>query len=277
VIDGSLDGHQLTGIAGVANIGTARNWTGNLFGQADWYAYGRLAWDPHLDADDIFAEWTKMTFTHDREAGATINNMLSTSHEICVQYMTPLGLHHIMGAGHHYGPGPWVSRMPRADWTSVYYHKADEEGIGFDRTAGGSDAIAQYHPDFQRELKDPDQISHKFLLWFHHVPWDHELSTGNTLWEELCREYHRGAEAVTGLKQQWESVREHIDEGRFRQVAMHLDIQEKEAKWWRDACLSYFQTFSRMEIPADLEQPEHDLEYYRSLQYPYAPGIRPRW
>lgn len=277
VIDGSLDGHELTGIAGVANIGTARNWTGNLFGQADWYAYGRLAWDPHMDADDIFEEWTQMTFTHDPKAQATINNMLATSHETCVKYMTPLGLHHIMGPGHHFGPGPWVSRMPRADWTSVYYHKADEKGIGFDRTAGGSDAISQYHPNFQDELKDVDKISHKFLLWFHHVPWDHVLSTGNTLWVELCREYHRGAAAVTDLKEQWASVREQIDPERFRQVAMHLDIQEKEAKWWRDACLSYFKSFSKMEIPADLEQPEHDLEYYESLRFPYAPGIRPRW
>lgn len=277
VIDGSLDGHELTGMAGVANIGTARNWTGNLFGQADWYAYGRLAWDPHLDAERIFAEWTQMTFTHDPEAAATINNMLATSHEICVQYMTPLGLHHIMAAGHHYGPGPWVSRMPRADWTSVYYHKADEKGLGFDRTATGSDALSQYHPSFQRELKDMNKIPHKFLLWYHHVPWDHVLSTGNTLWVELVREYYRGAEAVTGLKKQWASVREHIDEERFQQVSMHLDIQEKEAKWWRDACLSYFKTFSKMEIPRDLESPAHDLEYYRSLQYPYSPGIRPRW
>lgn len=277
VIDGSLDGHELSGIAGVANIGTARNWTGNLFGQADWYAYGRLAWDPEMSADVIFEEWTKMTFTQDPKALSVITNMLATSHETCVRYMTPLGLHHIMGPGHHYGPGPWVSRMPRADWTSVYYHKADEKGLGFDRTASGSDALSQYHPDLQKELKDMDKISPKFLLWFHHVPWDHVLATGNTLWVELCREYHRGAAAVTDLKEQWESVRDQIDEGRFRQVAMHLDIQEKEAKWWRDACLSYFKTFSKMEIPADLEPPEHDLEYYEALRFPYSPGIRPRW
>lgn len=277
VIDGSLEGHELTGIAGVSNIGTARNWTGNLFGQADWYAYGRLAWDPHLKADHIFEEWATMTFTDHPKASSVITNMLATSHETCVRYMTPLGLHHIMGAGHHYGPGPWVSRMPRADWTSVYYHKADEEGLGFDRTESGSDALEQYHPDLAAQYADMDKISLKFLLWFHHVPWDHVLSTGHTLWDELCYQYHQGASAVTQMKKDWQSIQEHIDEERFRHVSMHLDIQEKEAKWWRDACLRYFQSFSKKEIPAELEQPAHDLEYYESLRYPYAPGIRPRW
>lgn len=277
VIDGTLDGHSLTGMAGVANIGTARNWTGNLFGQADWYAYGRLAWDPHLDSKTIFREWTEMTFTHDAQAVETILYMLETSHETCVRYMTPLGLHHIMAAGHHYGPGPWVSRMSRADWTSTYYHRADEKGLGFDRTQSGSDALSQYHPDFAQQLADMDRCPPEFLLWFHHVPWDHVLAGGQTLWVELCRQYHRGAGEATTLKEKWNSIRHLIDEGRFRQVAMHLDIQEREAKWWRDACLSYFQTFSKMEIPADLEQPEHDLEYYQSLRHPYAPGIRPRW
>jgi alpha-glucuronidase len=277
VIDGSLERHELSGMAGVANIGTARNWTGNLFAQADWYAYGRLAWDPYLDADSIFEEWAKMTFTPDKQALSVITGMLARSHEACVRYMTPLGLHHIMGAGHHYGPGPWVSRMPRADWTSVYYHKADEKGIGFDRTAGGSNALEQYHPELAKQYADPDKIPLKFLLWFHHVPWDHTLSTGRSLWEELCRQYHQGAAEVTQMKADWQSIRDQIDEERFQQVDMHLTIQEKEAKWWRDACLSYFQTFSKMDIPADLEQPAHDLEYYESLSYPYSPGIRPRW
>lgn len=277
VIDGSLDGHQLTGMAGVSNIGTARNWTGNLFGQADWYAFGRLAWDPYLSSASIFEEWAKMTFTTNDQAVKVITTLLSESHETCVRYMTPLGLHHIMAANHHYGPGPWVSRMPRADWTSVYYHKADEKGIGFDRTATGSHALEQYHPDFSRQLEDLDQCPPAFLLWFHHVSWTHQLSNGKSLWETLCRTYHQGASEVTGMKQQWKSIEEYIDGALFRQVSMHLDIQEKEARWWRDACLTYFQSFSKMEIPADLEQPAHDLDYYKSLRYPYAPGIRPRW
>ncbi len=277
VVDGSLDGHTLTGMAGVANIGTARNWTGNLFGQADWYAFGRLAWDPYLEADAIFKEWVQLTFTHDTDALKTITQMLSTSHETCVKYMTPMGLHHIMAAGHHYGPGPWVSKMSRADWTSVYYHRADEKGVGFDRTKSGSDALSQYAPQFQKQYADLDQCPQRFLLWFHHVPWNHELPSGNTLWVELCRTYHEGAAEVETLQKQWASVRKFVDAERFNQVDMHLAIQAKEAKWWRDACLSYFQSFSKMDIPADLEQPTHDLEYYQSLSYPYAPGIRPRW
>ncbi len=277
VIDGSLHGHTLTGMAGVANIGTARNWTGNLFGQADWYAFGRLAWNPDLRSETIFQEWVKLTFTHDPEALQIIVDMLATSHETCVKNRTPLGLHHIMAAGHHYGPGPWVSQMPRADWTSVYYHRADEEGLGFDRTKSGSDALSQYTPQFQKQYADLDQCPQKFLLWFHHVPWDQVLATGNTLWEELCRQYHQGAAEVAALQNSWERVQAVIDPERYDQVNMHLNIQVKEAKWWRDACLSYFQTFSKKDIPADLEQPAHDLEYYQSRSYPYAPGIRPRW
>lgn len=277
VIDGSLHGYQLTGMAGVSNIGTARNWTGHLFGQADWYAFGRLAWDPYLHAGAIFREWAELTFTHQPEALGAIQDMLSSSYEACVNYMTPLGLHHIMAAGHHYGPGPWVSNMPRADWTSVYYHRADEQGLGFNRTKSGSNALEQYPPRFQARYADRDKCPHKFLLWFHHVPWGHILSTGRTLWEELCLRYHQGAAEASRLREQWESISGYIDEERFRQVSMHLKIQEKEARWWRDACLSYFQTFSKMEIPPNLEKPKHSLEYYQSLTFPYAPGIRPRW
>ncbi len=277
VIDGSLHGNQLTGMAGVSNIGTARNWTGNLFGQADWYAFGRLAWDPYLDSETIFQEWAKLTFTHNPDGLATIVDMLASSHETCVRYMTPLGLHHIMAAGHHYGPGPWVARMPRADWTSVYYHQADSLGIGFDRTAGGTNALAQYAPGLADQYTDPQTCPPEFLLWFHHVPWDFAMPDGNNLWEALCRQYHQGAREVTVLQAKWNSIKPLIDQERWEHVSMHLEIQAKEAKWWRDACLSYFQTFSGMPIPADLEQPAHDLEYYMALRYPYAPGIRPRW
>jgi alpha-glucuronidase len=277
VIDGSLEGHDLTGIAGVSNIGTARNWTGNLFGQADWYAFGRLAWNPYFTSEQIYLEWTKLTFNQNPIALETIVDMLMTSHETCVRYMTPLGLHHIMAAGHHYGPGPWVSEMPRADWTSVYYHRADESGLGFDRTVEGSGALLQYHPDFISQIEDIDECPHKFLLWFHRVPWDYKFSTGRTLWEELCRQYHQGASEVTRMKEKWYFLSTIIDYERYQQVKMHLEIQEKEAKWWRDACLAYFKSFSKMDIPADLEQPDHTLEHYQSLSYPYAPGIRPRW
>lgn len=277
VIDGTLQGNSLTGMAGVSNIGTARNWTGNLFGQADWYAFGRLAWDPYLTSDVIFEEWTKMTFSHEKKAVSTIMDLLRNSYETCVKYMTPLGLHHIMAAGHHYGPGPWVSKMSRADWTSVYYHRADEKGLGFDRTKSGSNTLSQYHPDFQARFSDINKCPPELLLWFHHVPWDHVLPSGLSLWEELCGQYYQGANEAGQMYQKWNTLKGSINEDRFNQVKMHLEIQEKEARWWRDACLSYFQTFSKLEIPADLEKPKHNLEYYQSLSYPYSPGIRPRW
>lgn len=277
VIDGTLDNHKLTGIAGVSNIGTARNWTGNLFGQADWYAFGRLAWDPYLTSQSIFREWIKLTFTHHPEALANITDMLTTSHETCVKYMTPIGLHHIMAAGHHYGPGPWVSHMSRADWNSVYYHKADENGIGFDRTASGSDALSQYHPDFAKRYSDPDKCPLEFLLWFHHLSWDKVLPTGRILWDELCWQYNQGVQEAEQLREKWASVKKYVDGEPFHHAMMHLNIQVKEARWWRDACLSYFQTFSKMDIPANLSKPKHDLELYQSLSYPYSPGIRPRW
>lgn len=277
VIDGSLDGHELSGMAGVANIGTARNWTGNLFGQADWYAFGRLAWNPNLKSDEIFREWAAMTFSHEPQVQETVITLLRKSHETCVRYMTPMGLHHLMATGHHYGPGPWVDNLSRADWNPVYYHKADAAGLGFDRTATGSDALAQYHPHLQEQYADMKTCPPEFLLWFHHVPWDYKMASGKTLWEELCRTYHQGAREVSVMKEKWEAIEHAVDEQRFAHIKMHLSIQEKEAKWWRDASLRYFQSFSKMKIPADLEQPAHDLQYYKSLSHPYAPGIRPRW
>nr|MBX2873642.1 alpha-glucuronidase [Saprospiraceae bacterium] len=277
VIDGSLDGHELSGMAGVANIGTARNWTGNLFGQADWYAFGRLAWNPNLQSDEIFREWAAMTFSHEPQVQETVITLLRKSHETCVRYMTPMGLHHLMATGHHYGPGPWVDNLSRADWNPVYYHKADAAGLGFDRTATGSNALGQYHPDLQKQYADIKTCPPEFLLWFHHVPWDYKMPSGKTLWEELCRTYHQGAWEVSAMKEKWKAIEHAVDEQRFAHVNMHLSIQEKEAKWWRDASLRYFQSFSKMKIPADLEQPAHDLQYYQSLSHPYAPGIRPRW
>jgi len=275
VLDGSLFGRGLTGMAGVSNIGTARNWTGHHFGQADWYAFARMAWDPYLDSEKIFREWAGLTFSADTFVVSTITQMLVSSYETCVHYMAPLGLHHIMAAGHHYGPGPWVSDMPRADWTSVYYHRADDKGLGFDRTSTGSDALAQYSPGLREYYADKNNL--KFLLWFHHVGWDETLPGGRTLWEELCRRYDQGAKEAAVLKNKWFFVKPYIDAERYEQVSMHLSIQEKEARWWRDACIAYFQTFSKMELPAGLEPPEHDLEYYMSLDFPYAPGIKPKW
>lgn len=276
VLDGSLHGYSITGIAGVANIGTARNWTGNLFGQADWYSFGRLAWNPDLKANQLFTEWANLTFDK-QDVQKTAVELLEDSHEACVQYMNPLGLHHIFATGHHYGPGPWVDNLSRPEWNPVYYHQADEQRIGFDRTATGSDALSQYHPDFAKQFSNLEECPLELLLWFHHVPWNHTLQTGNTLWQQLCFEYHEGVKTVVQMKEKWQSLEGSLDQERFNHVSMHLNIQEKEAKWWRDACLTYFQTFSIMEIPAELEQPKYDLNHYKFLEYPYAPGIRPRW
>jgi alpha-glucuronidase len=191
--------------------------------------------------------------------------------------MTPLGLHHIMGAGHHFGPGPWVSKMSRADWTSTYYHKAVSTGIGFDRTKTGSDAIRQYHRIVARTFESPDKCPQAYLLWFHHLEWQYLMPSGNTLWDEICLHYQEGVSQVEEFAYEWESLRDYMDQQRFKHVAALLKIQLKEARWWRDSCIRYFQSFSQLPLPEGVPEPEFDLDYYQALTYPYAPGIRPRW
>jgi alpha-glucuronidase len=276
VVDGSLFGYALTGMAGVANIGTAFNWTGNFFGQADWYAFGRLAWDPYLSAQTIFEEWTALTFSQPQVRKVAVD-LLNRSHQACIDYMTPLGLHHIMAEGHHYGPGPWVDRPSRPDWTSIYYHRANKTHIGFDRTAKGTHALAQYHPGLQQLYLNPDTCPEDFLLWFHHVPWERRMQSGKSLWEELIARYEQGVATVEYMHQQWDSVRNLLDEPLYQQVASHLQIQRKEARWWRDACLAYFQSVNQLPYPQGVKAPPHNLDYYKNLSYPYAPGINPRW
>ncbi len=277
VVDGSLDNHKLSGMAGVSNIGNDRNWTGHLFGQANWYCFGRLAWDHTLTAEEIAEEWIRMTFGNDSDVVTTVGDVMNASWEISVKYMTPLGLHHIMGPSHHYGPGPWIKDMPRADWTSVYYHKADSKGIGFDRTATGSNALEQYQQPVADSLSSLKTCPDELLLWFHHLDWDYKMKSGNTLWEELCYQYYKGADSVTWMQKEWNTLEGKVDDERFNQVKMLLGIQKKEANWWRDACLLYFQTFSHRPIPENLPKPEYTLEYYEGLRFPYAPGIRPGW
>jgi alpha-glucuronidase len=272
VIDGSLHHYQYTGIAGVANIGNDINWTGHPFGQANWYAFGRLAWNHDLSDTAIAGEWTKQTFGSHQKLVNTTKAMLLTSYEAMVHYMTPLGLHHIMGTGHHYGPAPWVSNAGRADWNPVYYHRADANGIGFNRTASGSDALSQYAPEVQQKFKDPATCPDEYLLWFHHLPWTYKMKSGRTLWDELCLRYQSGVDSVRQMQQLWNSLKGLVDEEQFRQVQMLLNIQEKDAVWWRNACLLYFQTFSKMPLPAGVEKPDQTLKYYQSLKFPYAPG-----
>ena len=272
VVETPINENHKTLIAGVSNIGTDRNWTGHLFGQANWYAFGKLAWDPELDSKTIADEWIKLTFGNSPELASKIETMMLESHEAAVDYMTPLGLHHIMGRSHHYGPGPWVTGG-RADWTSLYYHRADSLGIGFDRTSSGSDALAQYAPEIAQEWSDPNQIPEKFLLWFHHLPWDFKLKNGMTLWDGIANHYDSGVKKAREMKQTWQSLEGEIDPERFHHVEQLLAIQVEEAEWWRNACLLYFQSINHLPFPDNIEKPEGDLEYYKSLRFPNAPGI----
>ena len=273
VIDGSLENHSLTGIAGVSNIGTDRNWTGHLFGQANWYAFGRLAWNHELTSEQITDEWIRMTFSNDVSIINPIKEIMMQSRENVVNYMTPLGLAHQMGWDHHYGPAPWDSHRGRPEWTPVYYNRADSTGIGFDRTGTGSDAVNQYHKPVADEFASLKTCPDKFLLWFHHVNWNYKMRSGRTLWNELCYHYYEGVDSARSIQKTWNTLKGKIDEEEFNHVRMLLKIQVNEAVWWRNACVLYFQTFSKQLIPAGYEKPDKTLEYYQSLYFPYAPGI----
>lgn len=265
VVDGSLDQHRISGIAGVANIGTDRNWTGHPMGQANWYAFGRLAWDHTLTSAAIATEWTKMTLTTEPKAVATIVDVMDKSRDIYVRYTTPLGLHHIMGESIHYGPQPWLAKAGRPDWTAVYYHKADSLGLGFNRTATGSNALALYSPGVQKQWGDPQTCPPNYLLWFHHVGWKQPLPTGRTLWNELVTRYYTGADSVTWMQQRWASVQPAVDPALFADVTSRLQIQRQEALWWRDACVLYFQTYARQPIPAPFSPPIRSLAEVKQL------------
>jgi alpha-glucuronidase len=276
VIDGSLHSQQLTAMAGVANIGNDRNWTGHLFGQANWYGFGRLAWDHTISDSTIATEWARMTLTQHEPSLDKIVNMMLSSHETVVNSTTPLGLHHIMGANHHYGPGPWVSKMSRGDWTSTYYHKADSLGIGFDRTKTGSNALAQYQPDAAK-VWEGDNCPENLLLWFHHVRWDRKMQSGRSLWDEMCFKYQAGVTSVKAMQDSWAGLKGNVDAEVYKHVTMLLDRQYYEAQLWRNSCILYFQSFSKLPVPQGVDVGNKPLEYYMKMEYPYAPGIRPRW
>ncbi len=265
VIDGALFASRESGMAGVANIGTDRNWTGSHFDQANWYAFGRLAWDPTVPARQIAKEWVRMTFSNDPRFVTPVVDMMMRSREAVVDYMTPLGLHHQMAAS-HYGPAPWIE-------ASRYYNRADAEGLGFERTASGSDAVAQYAPQVSARFADLGQVPDELLLWFHHVPWDYRLRSGRSVWEELVIRYSRGVREVANMRRTWASLAGRIDPERFDQVSTFLAIQEREARWWRDASVAYFQTLAQRPLPAGYDAPEHSLGYYESLCVPYVPGV----
>jgi alpha-glucuronidase len=271
VVDGSLEGHDTSAMVGVSNIGDDRNWTGAQFSQADWYGFGRLAWNPDLSAQDIAREWLGMTFTNDPAFAKAVVPMMMASREAVVDYMTPLGLHHLMATGHHYGPGPWVGDLPRPEQNPVYFHRADANGLGFDRTPSGSDATSQYAPPIAKLFSGPD-IPDRYLLWFQHVGWDHKLRSGRSLWDELVVHYDNGVASVGEMRKSWAAMRPYVDAERWSQEAAFLAVQEKEARWWRDASIAYWQTFSHRAMPAGHAPPPHDVEYYKAIYFPYAPG-----
>lgn len=272
VIDGSLFGHNRTGIAGVANIGTDRDWTGSTFGQANWFAFGRLAWNPRRSSRAIAKEWLAMTFSSDPLFIEPATDLMMRSREAVVDYMTPLGLAHIMGTGHHYGPAPWISDLGRPEWNPVYYHHADAGGIGFDRTSSGSNALAQYANPVADRYASLETVPDEYLLWFHRVPWDYRMRSGNSLWLELIRHYDRGVSEVEVMRDIWAGLEQFVDPERFAKRTSLLEVQLREARWWRDACIAYFMRQSGKELPDGVRQPTESLEYYQSLQFPYAPG-----
>ncbi|XXX78409.1 alpha-glucuronidase family glycosyl hydrolase [Sorangium sp. So ce134] len=268
VIDGSLHGYATTAIAGVANIGDDTNWSGSHMNQANWYVFGRLAWNPDLSAEAVAEEWVRQTFSNDPVVVTPVVQMMMSSHQALVDYMTPLGLVHIMGSDHHYGPAPWVNNLSRAEWNPVYYHKADASGIGFDRSPSGSNAVAQYFGPVGQRFGSRDTVPDDFLLFFHHVGWQDELSSGKTLWEELVHRYSRGVDEVGVLRETWKSVEGRIDAKRFGEVAEFLKIQHYEARWWRDACLSYFGQVGRQQIPSGYAATANSLSFYQGLRCP---------
>ena len=259
VVDGSLHGYQLTAMAGVANTGANRNWTGNPMAQANWYAFGRLAWDHTLSSEAIAREWVTMTLTKEPKAVKTITDMMLRSREIYVNYNTPLGLSRPW-TGEHFAPEPWQNQSSRPDWTAIYYHRADSVGLGFDRTAKGSDALAQYRPEVRKGWENAETCPLPYLLWFHHVPWTKKISTGRTLWDELCTRFYTGADSVRWMQQQWAHVEPAIDPEIFADVSGRLETQHKEAIWWRDAWVLYLQQYAKQPIPSPFKKPERTLE-----------------
>lgn len=263
---------SLKAVAGVANIGTDANWCGHTFAQANWYAFGRLAWQPSLSSGNIADEWLKQTFgSQPSDINAQLKKMMLDSHEAVVNYMMPLGLHHIFAWGHHYGPEPWCS-IPgaRPDWLPSYYHRADKQGIGFDRSSKGSNAVAQYPETLAKQYDNIDTCPEEYLLWFHHVPWSHRMKSGRSLWDELCHHYDNGVRQVRDFQKIWDAAEKYIDAERFHEVQSKLKIQARDAVWWKDACLLYFQEFSGMPIPYEIERPIHELKDLQKVHLPIS-------
>lgn len=265
--------NSISAIAGVANTGSDRNWTGSDFDQANWYAFGRLAWNPQTDPAQIAEEWTRMTWGDDPRLVRPIVAMMMQSRQAEVDTMTPLGLAHQMGTDHHYGPAPWVCDLKEPSWNPCYYNRADRAGIGFDRTSAGSDAVAQYAPPVRRCFADLKCVSDDYLLWFHHLPWEYRMRSGDTLWDALVRRYDRGVGKVEAMNRSWASLAPMVDVQRYSETAAKLRRQLLESRWWRDASIAYFQSVSRLPLPPGAKPPRHDLSWYKAIHFDTVPGF----
>lgn len=250
---GFVNPDRLVGISGVANIGDDANWCGHPFSQANWYAFGRLAWNPSLTAEEIAHEWLVQTYENqDEKFTKPVEMMMMTSREACVNYMMPLGLHHIFKFDHHYGPEPdgFIASYP-LEWCPVYYHKADAQGIGFDRSSKGTDAVGQYPEPYRSLYDNIETCPEEYLLWFHHVPWTYKMKSGSTLWQELCMKYNMGVAMVEVYRNFWHTSAKQYMKGHeqeWQHTDSLLNVQLENAKEWRNTCLKYFQTFSKMKI-----------------------------
>lgn len=250
---GFVNPSKLVGISGVANIGDDANWCGHPFSQANWYAFGRLAWNPSLSAEEIAHEWLVQTYENqDEKFTKPVEMMMMTSREACVNYMMPLGLHHIFKFDHHYGPEPdgFIASYP-LEWCPVYYHKADAQGVGFDRSSKGTDAVGQYPEPYRSQYDNIETCPEEYLLWFHHVAWNYKMKSGSTLWQELCMKYNMGVAMVEVYRDFWHTSAKQYMKGHeqeWQHTDSLLNVQLENAKEWRDTCLKYFQTFSKMEI-----------------------------
>ena len=262
---------SLRAMAGVANIGDDTNWCGHHFAQANWYAFGRAAWNPSLSPEQIADEWLKATFGLNNQFLSPVKQVMLDSREAAVNYMMPLGIHHVFAGGHHYGPEPWYSpKGVRADWTPPYYHRADSIGMGFDRTMKGSANVRQYPDELCRLYNDISTCPENLLTWFHHVPWDYRMKSGRTFWDELCHKYDDGVRQARQFLAVWDAVQPYVDSQRFGEVQRKLRIQARDSEWWRDACLLYFQTFSHRPIPQDMEHPVHNLDEMMKFRIPIS-------
>jgi alpha-glucuronidase len=250
-------------------VGDDTNWTGSQMNQANWYAYGRLAWDPNGDSKTFAEEWVRQTFTNDPAIVTPVVDLMMNSREAVVNYMTPLGLVHIMGTDHHYGPAPWVSNLSTDNWNPFYYHKANADGIGYDRTASGSNAVEQYATEVGTRFGTRASVPDEYLLFFQRVNWSDKVgSSDRTVWQELVHRYSLGVDQVDAMKKAWASVDGYIDAKRFKEISDFLQIQHYEARWWRDACLTYFADAGQQAIPAGYAAPAQNLNYYKNLNCP---------